>query len=155
MRKIIIFALLFISVKQSGAQSLYNQAIGIKAPVGISLTYKKFLTTNNNLEAMLTVAHKNIRATGLYEFNFYSFKNIPSLSWFVGPGIHFGAWEREATDTKSSSKTEADIGIDGIIGFDYKFNGPVDVSIDWQPSVTIAGSAASPSYGGIAIRYVF
>jgi hypothetical protein len=27
------------------------------------------------------------------------------------------------------------IGIDGVLGLDYKFNGaPINVSIDWQPS---------------------
>ena len=77
-----------------------------------------------------------------------------NLSWFVGPGAHLGFWKSEFKDTYGS---QIDLGVDGIIGLDYKFkNAPINVSADWQPAVTLIGSAGfTPAFGGVAIRYTF
>ena len=48
------------------------------------------------------------------------------------------------------------MGIDGVLGLDYKFkDAPINISLDWQPSVTLIGASSSPAYGGIAVRYTF
>jgi hypothetical protein len=136
------------------AGSAYSQAIGIKFPGGLSLTYKKFVTDTHNIEAQLTSWNKGFRVAGLYEFNFYSFNDVEGLAWFVGPGAHIGFWKSQ--DAKDyGSKT--DLGVDGIIGLDYKFKDiPINVSIDWQPTVTLVGTAGfTPAYGGLAVRYTF
>lgn len=154
MRKFLILIVILSCTAIANAQSKYNRAIGLKFPGGFSATYKKFLTETNNVEAQLTLWNKGYRASGLYEFNFYSFNTIEGLSWFVGPGVHIGFWK----DTyKNDYDSRLDFGIDGIIGFDYKFDGmPINVSLDWQPSITLIGSAGfTPSYGGVAIRYTF
>ena len=153
MKKIIIVTL-FTAVTAFGfSQSTYKQAMGIKLPGGYSITYKKFLTQNNNIEAQATVWNKGFRVSGLYEFNFYNL-NVDGLAWFAGPGVHVGFW-KNAYQKDYNSK--ADLGIDGILGLDYKFaNIPINVSVDWQPSVTLAGSAGfTPAYGGVAVRYTF
>jgi hypothetical protein len=136
------------------AQAPYNHALGVKFPGGLSLTYKKFITDTRNLEAQLTAWHEGFRVAGLYEFNFYTFDKVPELSWFVGPGAHIGFWKSSYEKTYNST---ADVGIDGIIGLDYKFkDAPINVSVDWEPSVTLIGSAGfTPVFGGIAIRYTF
>ncbi|HXL55005.1 MAG TPA: hypothetical protein VN958_02030, partial [Chitinophagaceae bacterium] len=158
MKKIITVALLIISTKysfaQSQPQSTYHQAIGIKFPGGFSVTYKQFVTASNNLEAQATIWNKGFRLSGLYEFNFYSFDKVDGLAWFLGPGVHLGFWKDQYQKDYDS---KADFGIDGIIGLDYKFRDvPVNVSIDWQPAVTLVGSAGfTPSYGGIGVRYTF
>jgi len=135
------------------AQSTYNRAIGVKFPAGFSISYKKFLTETNNAEAQVTLWKKGFRVSGLYEFNFHSF-NTEGLAWFVGPGAHIGFWK----DTyQKDYNSKVDLGIDGVIGLDYKFSdAPINVSLDWQPSVTLVGSAGfTPSYGGIGVRYTF
>jgi hypothetical protein len=77
--------------------------------------------------------------SGLYEFNFYSFNNVEGLAWFVGPGVHLGFWKDQYQKDYNS---KADFGIDGIIGLDYKFRGvPINVSLDWEPSITLVGTA--------------
>jgi hypothetical protein len=136
------------------AQAPYDRALGIKFPGGLSLTYKKFIADTRNIEAQLTAWHQGLRVSGLYEFNFYSFKGIPALSWFVGPGVHVGFWKSSGEKNYDS---KADIGIDGVIGFDYKFKSvPVNISVDWEPAVTLIGSAGfTPVFGGIAVRYTF
>ena len=156
MKKILIVTLLISCTKLSFAQtnSMYHQAIGIKVPGGFSVTYKKFLTQTHNIEAQATIWNKGFRLSGLYEFNFYSFDKVEGLAWFVGPGAHIGFWKQTYQKDYNS---KADFGIDGIIGLDYKFKDvPVNVSLDWQPSVTLVGSAGfTPAYGGIAVRYTF
>lgn len=136
------------------SQAPYDRALGIKFPGGFSATYKKFVTSTNNLEAQATIWHKGFRVSGLYEFNFYTFNNVPGLSWFVGPGAHIGFWKNEFKDNYNSA---VDLGIDGIIGLDYKIkDAPIDVSVDWQPAVTLVGTAGfSPVFGGLAVRYTF
>jgi len=161
MKKTIIAVFTMLCCLQLQAQSVevtpgssYKQALGIKFPLGVSVTYKKFVTNNNSFEGVATFWKKGFRAAGFYEFNFYSFEDVPNLSWFVGPGVHAGAWREKYSKIFDN---KLDIGIDGIIGFDYKFdNVPINVSVDWQPAVTVVGSAGfTPSYGGIGVRYTF
>ncbi len=154
MQKIWFVFLFTITVTLVNAQAPYNRALGLKFPGGFSLTYKKFVTDTRNLEAQVTIWHKGFRAAGLYEFNFYTFDKVPELSWFVGPGVHLGFWKSQFKDNYNS---QIDLGIDGIIGLDYKIkNAPVNVSVDWQPAVTLIGSAGfTPAFGGFAIRYTF
>jgi hypothetical protein len=153
--KTIVLALLFTTfILSTKAQAPYNHAIGLKFPGGISLTYKKFITDTRNIEAEFTAWHEGFRVAGLYEFNFYSFEGVPELSWFVGPGAHIGFWKN---DEDKNYNSQADIGIDGIIGLDYKFkNVPINISLDWQPAITVIGNAGfTPVFGGIGIRYTF
>lgn len=140
--------------KLSNTQAPYNRALGIKFPGGFSATYKKFVSSTRNLEAQFTIWHKGVRVSGLYEFNFFTFDNIPELSWFVGPGAHIGFWKSGFKDDYNS---DVDVGVDGIIGLDYTFKDvPINVSLDWQPAVTLIGSAGfSPAFGGLGIRYTF
>ena len=154
MKKITIAFLLITIVTTVRAQAPYNRAIGVKLPGGLSLTYKKFVADTRNLEAQLTVWHEGFRTAGLYEFNFYTFDKIPQLGWFVGPGVHLGFWKAGYEKTYDS---QVDLGVDGIIGLDYKFKTvPINVSVDWQPAVTLIGSAGfTPVFGGVAIRYTF
>jgi hypothetical protein len=158
MKKLFAATLLIICAKFSFAQteqpSTYRRAIGIKFPGGFSVTYKKFVTQSNNIEAQVTAWNKGFRMSGLYEFNFYSFNNVEGLAWFAGPGVHLGFWKDQYQKDYDS---KADFGIDGIIGLDYKFKTvPVNVSLDWQPSITLVGTAGfTPSYGGIGVRYTF
>jgi hypothetical protein len=155
MRTICLSFLLIIFFKNDAdAQAPYNRAIGVKIPGGLSLTYKKFVSDTRNIEAQLTAWHQGFRVAGLYEFNFYAFDKLPELSWFVGPGAHIGFWKSAYQKTYNS---KADVGIDGIIGLDYKFkNIPLNASVDWEPAVTLVGSAGfTPVFGGIAVRYTF
>lgn len=154
MQKFLFVLLLTTTTIITHAQAPYNRALGLKFPGGFSVTYKKFVSDTRNLEGQFTIWHKGFRAAGLYEFNFYTFDKVPELSWFVGPGAHLGFWKSEFKDTYNS---QVDLGIDGIIGLDYKFkNAPINVSADWQPAVTLIGSAGfTPVFGGLAIRYTF
>jgi hypothetical protein len=106
------------------------------------------------VEAQLTSWNKGFRLAGLYEFNYYSFKTVEGLAWFVGPGAHIGFWKNQYGKDYNSY---ADLGLDGIIGLDYKFkNIPINASLDWEPAITLVGTAGvTPAFGGFAVRYTF
>lgn len=143
-----------LALASHAQEAPYDQAIGLKAPGGLSVTWKKFLNPTQNIEAQVMFWQKGFRVVGLYEFTFYTFDEVPGLSAFAGPGAHIGFWKSRY---KADANSSADLGIDGIIGLDYKFQGiPINMSIDWQPSIILAGSEGfTPNYGGIAIRYTF
>jgi hypothetical protein len=149
--KILLALAAFLLVLAATAQSPYNKAIGIRFPAGTGLTYKKFITQKAAMEFLALYAKESFRLSGLYEFHF-PFAKAEGLNWYVGPGAHAGFYK---TQYQKSYSSKMDIGIDGVIGLDYKFNGlPVNVSLDWQPSVSLSGNSGThTSYGGVAIRY--
>ncbi len=153
MKSIVLTVSFFVISVVALAQAQYKQAIGIKFPGGFSATYKNFITNKNAIELQATFWTKGVRFAGLYEFNF-AIEGAEGLNWYVGPGVHFGVWN---TENKIAYNTSSDLGIDGILGLDYKLkNTPINISIDWQPSISILGNTGlSPSLGGLAIRYTF
>jgi hypothetical protein len=153
MKKYLLISFLVITSHSLFAQSSYNQAIGLKFPGGFSVSYKKFVADTKNIEANATIWNQGLRVTGLYEFNF-DLEGVEGLRWFVGPGAHIGVWNNKH---KNEYNTNADLGIDGIIGLDYKFRDyPINLSLDWQPSITILGNTGFiPSLAGLGVRYTF
>ncbi|WP_153796116.1 hypothetical protein [Foetidibacter luteolus] len=158
MKNILVTVICCGSFLAAAAQTSYDRALGLKFPGGFSVSYKQFLTETNNVEVLGTFKGGGFRLTGLYEFNFYTL-DVEGLSWFVGPGAHigFGKEDQLSAENKTTTKNTADLGIDGIIGLDYKFRDlPLNVSLDWQPSIVIAGNTNfSGAYGGLGIRYTF
>lgn len=151
--KVLLALAAFLLAVAATAQSNYDKAIGVKFPVGVGVTYKNFITQKAALEFQAIVADDGFRLGGLYEFHFPIAK-AAGLNWYVGPGVHVGFYKSEYQKTYSS---KMELGVDGIIGLDYKFDGiPINLSLDWQPSVSFTGnSGANVGYGGVAIRYAF
>jgi hypothetical protein len=156
MRKLLII-LAFSIVTTTFAQEIsgpqYNTAIGGKISSGIAFSYKKFVANTHALEAQAMYFKKGVRFIGLYQFHFYNIEGLNGLAWYAGPGAHLGVWFPKFKDEFSSP---IDLGIDGVIGLDYKIpNTPVNISLDWQPSFGILGDAGlQPQFGGLGIRYV-
>ncbi len=147
----ILFAV--ASFAQGPGASNYQTALGAKISSGVAFTYKKFVTNSNALEGQVMFFNEGIRFAGLYEFHFFNIPGVDGLGWYVGPGVHTGFWKARY---KTKYNSAVDIGIDGVIGLDYKIpNAPVNLSLDWQPGFSILGDAGlQPQFGGFAIRYV-
>ena len=136
------------------AQTPYQQAIGVKFPSGLTVTYKNFITEKASMELQAGFLPDAFRAAGLYEFNFFNLGNVNGLGWYAGPGVHYQVYKNSY---QKENNIKSEFGIDGIIGLDYKFNNlPINISADWQPSIALVGnSGGSVSNGGVAIRYTF
>lgn len=134
---------------QKGTGSGYTNAVGVKVWDGAGVTFKHFLNDARALEGVAYFWDRGVRVTGLYEFHF-PLGTEPGLRWFVGPGAHLGFYD-------NNHGNGAFLGIDGIIGIDYKFRQiPLNLSIDWQPAVEFGRDRGFyGSWGGLAARYTF
>ena len=82
----------------------------------------------------------------------------PGLKWYVGPGAHIGIYNDQYRNRYGDQYTGgAFIGIDGVLGLDYKFDkAPINLSLDWQPSIEFGTTNGfQPGWGGFGIRYTF
>ena len=133
----------------------YKSAVGLKVyPAAISV--KTFQQYNKALEGLLYFWEDGVRFTGLYEIH-GDINGAPGLKWYLGPGGHIGFWTQKWKDKYPERDDGVMIGIDGIIGLDYKIKGaPINVCLDWQPSFNFIGyNYFEGGWGGIGIRYAF
>jgi hypothetical protein len=164
MRKVVIAAVVVLFTVQVQAQSRnttstsYETALGVKVWDGGGISLKHFFSGNNAGEFIGYFWHDGFRLTGLYEIH-SPISGAPGLKWYFGPGLHIGAYNDQHNHQHDNNyhHSHASIGLDGVLGLDYKFNhAPVNLSIDWQPSFEFAnGHGFSGSWGGLGIRYTF
>jgi hypothetical protein len=140
----------------SGSQS-YTTAIGVKFYPG-AVTLKHFLNNNRALEGLASFWEWGGRITVLYEIH-QDINGAPGLKWYVGPGAHVGVWNDRYKDRYRNRDGGAYIGIDGVLGLDYKIkDAPINLSLDWQPSWNFGDHEFEGFYGGwggFAIRFTF
>lgn len=152
---LVLAALIFCTATFAQQENVapYKTSLGVKISSGAAVSYKTFVTSKNAFEAQSSFYKQGIRLVGLYEFHFFTIPGAPGLGWYIGPGAHVGFYRKNYSDIYN---TRADIGFDGVLGLDYKIPGaPINLSLDWQPSYSVVGTAAlSPQYGGLAIRYI-
>lgn len=136
----------------------YKTALGIKSwGNGGGVSFKHFIKSNHALEAIGYFWNRGSRITGLYEFHF-DIANAPGLKWYIGPGAHIGFYNDSYNDRFGNYGNGGSfVGLDGVLGLDYKFNGvPINLSADWQPSFEFGdGRGFHSGWGGLGIRYTF
>ena len=150
MRKIVLTLVIVIGFLSANSQgSGYRTALGVKVWDGGGISFKHFVSGNNALELIGYFWRQGMRITGLYEIH-GPIAGAQGLQWYIGPGAHMGFYNSRYGDGSV-------IGIDGVIGLDYKFNGaPINVSLDWQPSFEFGDNRGFVgSWGGLGIRYTF
>jgi len=123
----------------------YKTAIGAKLWTGGGISVKTFIKDNNALEFIGYFDRYGTRITGLYEIH-GNLSSEGALKWYVGPGAHVGLY-----------KGITAVGIDGVVGIDYKFtNMPLNLALDWQPSFELGSGTRNgfnANWGGFAIRF--
>lgn len=123
----------------------YKTAIGAKLWTGGGISVKTFIKDNNALEFIGYFDRYGTRITGLYEIH-GNLSSEGALKWYVGPGAHVGLY-----------KGITAVGIDGVVGVDYKFtNMPLNLALDWQPSFELGSGTRNGfngNWGGFAIRF--
>jgi len=158
-----VVAIFLISLTTASAQKNvtsqdYTTALGVKFYPG-AVTIKHFIKPNAALEGIGTFWNRGVRFTGLYEYH-GDITGAAGLKWYVGPGAHVGFYNDKYYYKGYYNNRYNDggvsIGVDGILGLDYKFKGaPINISVDWQPSFEFGEySGFNGNWGGFAIRYV-
>jgi hypothetical protein len=158
MRKTLSFILVLalINIGKASAQSegsSYQTAVGIKFWPG-ALTVKHFVSDDRALEGLLNFWDGGFRLTGLYEFH-GDISGADGLKWYVGPGAHFGFYNGYTAHDHYYASGDLSIGIDGILGLEYKFNGaPIAISADINPFIEF-NHAYLGVFGGLGVKYTF
>jgi hypothetical protein len=159
MKKILclaVFSFLFsYGAFSQNTGSSYTTALGAKVYPG-AITIKHFTQNNRALEGLGYFWEHGFRFTGLYEIH-GDFNGAPGLKWYIGPGAHIQVWNDEWKKTYPTRDGGVGLGIDGVLGLDYKIKGaPINLSLDWQPSFNFVGyNYFQGDWGGFAVRYTF
>src|ERR1700743_757411 len=109
------------SFAQAESQT-YTNAVGIKFWPG-AVSFKHFLDDNSALEGIASFWDNGFRVTGLYELHGEVSSDAPGLRWYVGPGVHIGAYNGTYLHGHYYDNGEISIGVDGVVGLEYKFAG--------------------------------
>jgi len=163
MKKIAVIVGLLVGLNTLGnAQAMgqtYKTALGVKVwGDGGGVSLKSFVQSNRALEGIMYFWNRGTRLTGLYEFHF-DIEGAPGLKWYVGPGAHLGFYNNRYYDRNyyNGDGSGTFIGIDGVLGLDYKFDDvPINLSLDWQPSIEFGANRGFwGGWGGLGVRYTF
>ncbi|AHM60383.1 hypothetical protein D770_10630 [Flammeovirgaceae bacterium 311] len=151
----------------------YNTGIGVRLGNWESgLTVKHFFKGNAAIEGIISSGwlHRGTRITGLYEVQKPLGGN--GFYWFWGVGAHVGFYNERYWNYNNDCKdgrywhkgqwypcdggTRTTLGIDGIIGLEYKFpQAPFTLGIDFKPSIDLLGWGRHYGDGAFTTRYVF
>ncbi|MFN3916612.1 MAG: hypothetical protein ACK4K0_02615 [Flavobacteriales bacterium] len=169
--KSIVVVLTLLTCGNSFAQSLtstYNTAIGLRAGETSGLTIKHFTGSNTAFEGIIGLWHHGLSATLLIEKHKSAF-NVSGLNWYYGGGGHLVVQTRRSyyyyhRDRyyryyyRGYSSGELGIGIDGIVGLEYKIPPiPFAISIDVKPMIEVT-SRGSMFWGldpSLGIKFTF
>ncbi len=145
MKKIILsLALAVVAISFANAQ---DNAIGIKAGYGVDLSFQKGLGSNR-LELNLglnSLDNKVVALNGLYQWMFDLSQLADGFNWYAGAGATVGFGNDNFW-----------LGAAGNIGIEYNFDFPLQLALDWTPTLWIVPDVDF-GYDGIklGIRYKF
>lgn len=121
-----------------------DNALGVRLTGGAELTYQRLLTPANRLEFNLGWGWNTTAVTGYYQWVNHL---TDGLKWYIGPGAGLGLFD-----------SSTNLGVGGIVGMEYNFDVPLQISLDWRPMLNLGGSHDS-NYGsaniGLSLRYRF
>lgn len=158
MKKLFVYTLfvLTLGLLSTSVQAQYKHALGGRFGTANGISFKTFNGKNDRaLDLILNFQSKNdysyFRFTGLYEIH-QNIENADGLRWYYGFGGTLGSRNYKPTDDN-----ELLLGIDGVIGLDYKFNGaPINLSLDWKPTLEVAPNTGLNAKGlGLSFRFTF
>lgn len=133
------------------AQS-YTAAIGARLGSPLSASYKMFI---NDTDALEGFAGFRAFGAGASWFNLgaaYQIHNdlssVDGLGWYYGAGGSIFLYSGAASDG-------AGISVQGYLGLDYAFaNEPINLSLDWVPTILLNGGGFDGGFGALAVRYI-
>lgn len=155
MKRLITILVVVCAICAAKAQD-YNAAIGLRGGFANGVTFRKMLSSGEAFEGILTSRYGGFNVTGLYEIQ----KDFPSaqrLHWYFGFGAHLGMYQTNKFDKNiPSNGTEVIIGADGILGMEFNFDFPLNLSLDWKPAFNLLGYGNFIGDGfALSARYYF
>lgn len=158
----ITFSLLvacLLMISSISAQS-YQSAIGARLGYPLSVSFKTFINESDAIEVYTGFrgfsTSRWVSVSGAYQKHDGLEDVLEGLSWYYGGGASVYFW----TYDFNNDFANLSLGIQGYIGLDYKFsNTPLNLSIDWIPSLFLGRTGIANNFGGgygsLGVRYVF
>jgi len=128
MKRVVLSLVMFASVLAVSAQP---RAIGGRLNYGVEVSYQHGFGEANMLQLDLGIPFFNgIQLSGVYDWIFpiSSWKEEGSWNWYAGVGGSLGMYGY----SKSSAFF---VGAAGMIGVEYNFKFPLQLSLDFRPAV--------------------
>ena len=149
MKKIILVAAMVLGF--AVAASAQPRAVGLHGGWGVELSYQHTLG-ENFIEADLGFMRGGLSVAGNYNWTLVKPQWTNKGEWgvYAGPGAALGAY-----------KGGASVAVTGMVGLEYTFDFPLQLSIDLRPQLGVAmGSGSSAFYFGdfipsLGVRYRF
>ena len=159
MKKYTLITAFFLFATFTVQAQPYNRAIGVRAGWSNGFTYKHFFSESSAFEGIVYSRWRGLQITGLIEKHVLA--RATGFDWYYGAGAHIGFWRGYEGHPwfrdKDYNRSYTTIGIDGIIGIEYTFQGaPFNLSLDYKPSFELYGYTGF--WGGDAafsVRYCF
>jgi hypothetical protein len=165
MKKLVLLSLFMVAM--ATAAFAQPRAIGARIGYGLEVSYQHSLSEENMVEIEL----------GLPGYDFNTIEAVATYNW-LNPGGHMIPWEHKgewnwyAGVGAGAGYRWADalhphqgfVGVAGMIGVEYNFWFPLQLSVDYRPVVGVQASADQAKfYGGgfingaiaLGVRYTF
>jgi hypothetical protein len=146
----------------------YEGSVGIRGGVSSGFTYKIMLNDERAFEGIFSFRKHGMQFTGmLLNHQPFLFKLSDKLFAYHGMGVHVGYYGRGRCKTSGSNHTECgssryfspSIGIDGMLGVEYRIiKIPLVLAIDYKPYIDVFGTHffSSNFYDfALAAKYTF
>lgn len=145
MKKMIMIAAMTLCV--AGLSFGQKNTLGLRFTGGTEVSYQHELTDFNRLEFDLGWTWNTSALSGFYQWDYHL---TNGLKWYIGPGASLGLYSKD-------NHSGTDLGVGGIVGLEYNFDIPIQVSLDWRPIINFGtyDSQFGSTNVGISIRYRF
>lgn len=144
MKKII--AILVAALAVTFAASAQPRAVGLRVGYGVDASYQHTLAGENFLEVDLGLTgFRFLDIHASYNFIFAS-PTWTTGEWnlYVGPSVGLVGFDGGAQ-----------LGLGGLVGIEYTFNFPLQLSFDVRPEARIGSNGGFACYPTLGIRYRF
>lgn len=160
MKHLIFTFLIVIGFMTAGMSQDYKTAIGGKLGYGLIASYKTFLNEKSALDIFggIRLGGSGGLAAGAYYLNHSPINEVEGLQWYWGFGGSITTWNYGLIN-----QNYYELGGSGVLGLDYAFDDlPLNLSIDWAPTIVLLTSADSlwelgrfrGGYGALTARYI-
>ena len=145
MNKYLFLGVFLLAFSLAEAQ-YYDQSVGLRLGNTSGVTYKNFLTEREAMEIMVSGRNHGIQLTGLYQV--YKPLNLgDDFFLYYGGGAHVGSerWPEPydayppAPVNPELQHNEFVMGVDGILGVEYRSRTPLTFGLDIKPYLQFVG----------------
>ena len=158
--RLLLLVLVFFTAATVAHAQQYDRAIGLRFGYPLSVSYKKFINSNDAIELYAGYRgwrrYRAFSLNGAYQIH-RDFPDVRGLQWYYGGGAGIQLWEYDFYDRGSAT-----VSLSGYLGLEFLIpDVPLTLSVDWRPTIYLGTQRDdgfhnfSLSSGALAVRYIF